>query len=33
MKDVDPSQPNEYILKGVVNAAVGQEQNSVISIY
>ncbi len=29
MKDVDPSQPNEYILKGVVNAAVGQEQNSV----
>ena len=29
MKDTDPSQPNEYILKGVVNAAVGQEQNSV----
>jgi len=29
MKDIDPSQPNEYILKGVVNAAVGQEQNSV----
>lgn len=29
MNDVDPSQPNEYILKGVVNAAVGQEQNSV----
>lgn len=29
MKDVDPSQPNEYILKGVVNAAVGQDQNSV----
>ena len=29
MKDVDPSQPNEYILKGVVNAAIGQEQNSV----
>jgi intraflagellar transport protein 56 len=28
MKDIDPSQPNEYILKGVVNAAVGQEQNS-----
>lgn len=28
MKDVDPSQPNEYILKGVVNAAVGQESNS-----
>lgn len=32
MKDVDPSQPNEYILKGVVNAAVGQEQNSVINL-
>ncbi len=29
MKDVDPSQPNEYILKGVVNATIGQEQNSV----
>jgi intraflagellar transport protein 56 len=28
MKDVEPSQPNEYILKGVVNAAVGQEANS-----
>ena len=33
MKDVDPSQPNEYILKGVVNAAVGQEQSSVSSLY
>ncbi len=29
MKDVEPSQPAEYILKGVVNATVGQEQNSV----
>ena len=29
MKDIEPSQPNEYILKGVVNSAVGQEQNSV----
>lgn len=29
MKDVDPSQPNEYILKGVVNAAIGQKHNSV----
>ena len=29
MKDIDPSQPNEYILKGVVNAAVGQDQGSV----
>lgn len=28
MKDVEPSQPNEYILKGVVNATIGQEQNS-----
>lgn len=30
MKDVEPSQPNEYILKGVVNAAVGQEANLVL---
>ena len=29
MKDVEPSQPNEYILKGVVNASVGQEANVV----
>lgn len=29
MKDVEPSQPSEYILKGVVNATMGQEQNSV----
>ena len=29
MKDVEPSQPAEYILKGVVNATIGQEQNSV----
>jgi intraflagellar transport protein 56 len=29
MKDVEPSQPAEYILKGVVNASIGQEQNSV----
>lgn len=29
MKDVEPSIPNEYILKGVVNAAMGQENNSV----
>lgn len=29
MKDIEPSQPNEYILKGVVNAAIGQEKNSV----
>jgi intraflagellar transport protein 56 len=29
MKDVDPSQPNEYILKAVVNAVVGQDNNTV----
>lgn len=29
MKDVDPSQPNEYILKAIVNAVVGQDHNSV----
>jgi len=29
MKDVEPLQPAEYILKGVVNAAYGQEHNSV----
>lgn len=28
MKDLDPSTPQEYILKGVVNAAVGYEQGS-----
>ncbi|XP_062508918.1 intraflagellar transport protein 56-like isoform X2 [Corticium candelabrum] len=28
IKDLEPSTPQEYILKGVVNAAVGQEQNS-----
>lgn len=28
MKDVDPTTPQEYILKGVVNAALGQEQGS-----
>ena len=33
MKDIDPSQPNEYILKGVVNAAVGQDQGSVSPSY
>lgn len=33
MKDVEPSQPNEYILKGVVNAAIGQENNSVNEKY
>ena len=33
MKDVDPSQPNEYILKAVVNAVVGQEQNTVMFLF
>ena len=28
MKDLEPTTPQEYILKGVVNAALGQEQNS-----
>lgn len=28
IKDVDPATPQEYILKGVVNAALGQEQGS-----
>ena len=29
MKDVEPLHPAEYILKGVVNAAYGQEHDSV----
>ena len=28
MKDLEPSTPQEYILKGIVNAALGQEQES-----
>ncbi|XP_022095489.1 intraflagellar transport protein 56-like isoform X4 [Acanthaster planci] len=28
LKDVEPTTPQEYILKGVVNAALGQEQGS-----
>nr|KAJ3421422.1 Intraflagellar transport protein 56 [Polyrhizophydium stewartii] len=28
MKDVEPSTPQEYILKGIVNASLGQEQES-----
>lgn len=28
MKDLEPSTPQEYILKGTVNAALGQEQES-----
>lgn len=29
IKDLEPSVPQEYILKGVVNAVVGQEKKSV----
>lgn len=28
LKDLEPTTPQEYILKGVVNAALGQEENS-----
>lgn len=28
LKDLEPSTPQEYILKGIVNAALGQEQES-----
>ena len=28
MKEIEPASPQEYILKGVVNAAVGQENGS-----
>ena len=29
IKDLEPTVPQEYILKGIVNAVVGQERNSV----
>jgi hypothetical protein len=29
IKDLEPAVPQEYILKGVVNAAMGQENGSV----
>lgn len=29
LRDVQPAVPQEYILKGVVNATLGQELNSV----
>lgn len=32
IKDLEPTTPQEYILKGVVNAALGQEQGSVSNI-
>lgn len=31
IKDLEPTVPQEYILKGIVNAVVGQERNSVSS--
>lgn len=33
IKDLEPSVPQEYILKGVVNAVVGQEKKSVSTEY
>jgi hypothetical protein len=32
MKEVEPTQTTEYILKGVVHAIYGQEHNSVYSL-
>ena len=29
IKDLDPTNPQEYIIKAVVNASLGQEQQSV----
>jgi len=29
IKDLEPTNPQEYIIKAVVNAALGQEQQSV----
>lgn len=31
IKDLEPTTPQEYILKGVVNAALGQDQGTVRS--
>ena len=33
MKDLEPTTPQEYILKGVVNAALGQEQGIVSNLF
>ena len=33
MKEVQPAMPHEYILKGVVYAALGQQQGSVFSLF
>lgn len=32
IKDLEPAVPQEYILKGIVNAVMGQEANSVCTI-
>ena len=32
IKDLEPAVPQEYILKGIVNAEMGQETNSVSSV-
>lgn len=32
IKDLEPAVPQEYILKGIVNAVIGQETNSVCII-
>lgn len=31
IKDLEPAVPQEYILKGIVNAVMGQEMNAVSS--
>ena len=33
IRDLEPSTPQEYIIKGVVNATLGQLTNSRYSIY
>ena len=33
IKDLEPTVPQEYILKGIVNAVVGQEKNPVSMNY
>lgn len=33
LKDLEPTVPQEYILKGVVNSAIGQETGSVSGLF
>lgn len=33
LKDLEPTVPQEYILKGVVNSAIGQETGSVSCLF